>query len=83
MFCAGDRSEETGDLAHYSPGSHLSVFSIRGVRCGALICHDYRYAELYREYKRRGVQLMFYSFHAGNVPPERFRAMREAVGEDL
>jgi hypothetical protein len=30
-------SEETGDLAHYSPGNHFSVFSIRGVRCGALI----------------------------------------------
>lgn len=80
MFCAGDRSEETGDLAHYSPGHHLSVFSIRGVRCGALICHDYRYPELYREYKRRGVQLVFHSYHAGNYPPERFRAMREQVG---
>ena len=26
MFCAGDRPEQTGDLAHYSPGSHFSVF---------------------------------------------------------
>ncbi len=81
MFCAGDRSEETGDLAHYSPGDHFSVFTIKDVRCGALICHDYRYPELYREYKRRGVQLMFHSYHAGNIPPEHFRAMREAVGD--
>jgi predicted amidohydrolase len=81
-FCAGDRSEETGDLAHYSPGDHLSVFEIGGVRCGALICHDYRYPELYREYKRRGVQLVFHSYHAGNIPPERFRAMREQVGAE-
>jgi predicted amidohydrolase len=83
MFCAGDRSEETGDLAHYSPGNHFSVFTIEGVRCGTLICHDYRYPELYREYKRRGVQLIFHSYHAGNIPPERFRAMREAVGAEL
>jgi len=83
MFCAGDRSEETGDLAHYSPGNHFSVFSIKGVKCGALICHDYRYPELYRGYKRMGVQLMFHSFHAGNIPPERFRAMREEVGDGL
>jgi predicted amidohydrolase len=81
MFCAGDRSEETGDLAHYSPGNHFSVFSIKGVRCGALICHDYRYPELYREYNRRGVRLVFHSYHAGNIPPERFEAMRDGVGE--
>jgi predicted amidohydrolase len=80
MFCAGSRSEDTGDLAHYSPGRHFSVFTIRGVRCGALICHDYRYPELYREYKRRGVRLMLHSYHAGNIPPGRFRAMREQVG---
>lgn len=79
MFCAGDRSEQTEDLAHYSPGNHFSVFSIKGVRCGVLICHDYRYPELYREYKRRGVQLMFHSYHAGNIPPERFEAMSDDV----
>lgn len=80
MFCAGDRSGKTGDLAHYSPGDHFSVFKIKGVRCGVLICHDYRYPELYREYKRKGVQLMFHSFHAGNVPPKRLKVMREQVG---
>lgn len=83
MFCAGDASEEAGDLSHYSPGGHFSVFSIRGVRCGALICHDYRYPELYREYKRRGVQMMFHSYHAGGIPSSRFAAMREEVGKDL
>ena len=83
MFCSGDPSGETEDLAHYSAGDHFSVFTIKGVRCGALICHDYRYPELYREYKRRGVRLMFHSYHAGNIPPERFRAMREQVGGGL
>lgn len=81
-FCAGDPSEASGDLAHYSPGNHFSVFTIKGVRCGALICHDYRYPELYREYKRRGVRLVFHSYHAGNVPPERFEAMQDAVGRE-
>ncbi len=83
MFCAGNRAGKTGDLAHYSPGSHFSVFDLRGVRCGALICHDYRYPELYREYKRRGVQLMFHSYHAGHVTPKRFEKLREYVGLDL
>jgi deaminated glutathione amidase len=81
MFCAGDLSGETEDLAHYSPGNYFSVFTIQGIRCSALICHDYRYPELYREYKRRGAQLMFHSYHAGNIPPERFELMRGRVGE--
>ncbi len=82
MFCAGDESGETGDLAHYSSGNHFSVFGISGVRCGALICHDYRYPELYREYKRRGVQLMFHSYHAAHIPAERFQAMQDEVGAE-
>jgi deaminated glutathione amidase len=81
-FCAGDRAEDTDDLAHYSPGGHLGAFEIGRVRCGALICHDYRYPELYREYKRRGVQLVFHSYHAGNIPSETFKAMRKQVGAE-
>ncbi len=73
MFCVGDRSGKTSDLAPYSPGSHFAVFEIKGVRCGALICHDFRYDELYREYKKRGVELMFHSYHAARVSPAKHR----------
>jgi len=79
-FCAGDRAGTTLDLAHYSPGDHPCVFTIRGIRCGILICHEYRYPELYREYKRRKVQLVFHAYHAGNVSPQGLRFMREQVG---
>ena len=79
-FCAGDASEKKGDLAHYSSGNHFSVFDIKGIRCGALICHDYRYPELYREYKRRGVQLMFHSYHAAHVTAERLGLNEAAIG---
>ncbi len=80
LFCAGDAESRTGDLSHYSPGDHFSVFSIRGIRCGVLICHDYRYPELYREYKKRGVQLVFHSYHAGHVPAEPLGLMRAGIG---
>ncbi len=80
MFCAGDRLGKTGDLAHYSPGDHFSVFNIKGVRCGVLLCHEYRYPELYHEYKRKGVQLMFHSYHAANIKTKQFRAMQDQVG---
>ncbi len=81
-FCGGDASGRTGDLSHYSPGDHACTFSIDGVRCGVLICYDYRFPELYRDYVRRGVQLVFHSFHAANVPPERLAAIKAAVGPE-
>ena len=67
MFCTGNREETTGDLKHYSPGSQFIVFTIKGITCGLLICHDMRYQELYREYKKRGVQLMFHSYYNGKM----------------
>jgi len=79
-FCAGDSTGLTGDLAHYTPGDHFAVFEIKGVRCGVLVCHDYRYPELYRAYHRLGVRLMFHGFHAGGLPPEPFADMEAGVG---
>jgi predicted amidohydrolase len=82
-FCAGDPDGQSGDLARYTPGDHFSVWEIKGVRCGALICYDYRYPELYREYKRQGVELVFHSFHAANASPERVATIGKAIGPEL
>jgi predicted amidohydrolase len=82
-FCSGDPEGSTGDLAHYSPGDHFSVWSIDGICCGALICFDYRYPELYRGDKSLGVELVFHSFHAGNASPERMASIASAIGPDL
>lgn len=82
-FCSGDPDERSGDLAHYSPGSHFSTWSIDGVRCGALICYDYRFPELYREYKKLGVQLVFHSFHAANASPGRIAEIGSAIGTEF
>jgi deaminated glutathione amidase len=79
-FCSGDPGEQSGDLAHYSPGSHFSVWSIDGVWCGAMICYGYRYPELYREHKKCGVQLVFHSFHAARASPRRIATISAAIG---
>ena len=79
-FLGGDPDERSGDLLHYSPGDHFSVFTVNGVRCGVQICYDYRFPELYRQYKGLGVQMMFHSFHAAHASAARFAAMRAAVG---
>jgi len=79
-FCAGDETGNSGDLAHYTPGDHVCLFTINGIRIGTLICHEYRYPELYRDYKRRGAQLILHSFHSGNIDAARFAAIEAAVG---
>ncbi|MFM9890793.1 MAG: carbon-nitrogen hydrolase family protein [Rickettsiales bacterium] len=78
-FCAGNAKENTGDLKHYSPGDHFSTFTVKGIRCGALICHDYRYPELYRAYKKLGVQMMFHSYHAGGASLATYRQIQKNI----
>jgi deaminated glutathione amidase len=53
----------TSDLVHYSPGDHFVDFEINGVKCGLLICYDVRFPELYREYRKIGVDVIFQSFY--------------------
>ena len=62
-FCTG------GDLRHYSPGDHFVTFDVNDVRCGLLICYDIRFPELYRQYKKLGVLLMFHSFYNARQKP--------------
>ena len=81
-FCSGDASGMTGDLAHYSPGDHFSVFAIRGIRCGALICVDCRYPDSIARYKRRGVALVFHSFHSSHIEANDFAAREAIVGSE-
>jgi len=83
LFCAGNKEQTSGDLAHYSPGNHFSTFKINGVKCGTLICHDFRYPELYRKYKKMGVELMFHSFHAGHVSPTKYENIKEEIGSEF
>lgn len=61
-YCSGNATGTTGDLAHYTPGNHFSVFDINGVTCGVLICYGFRFPELYREYKQRGYKSCFMDF---------------------
>ena len=82
-FCAGNAKGTSGDLAHYTSGNHFTTFRIKGVKCGAIICHEFRYPELYREYKKMGVELMFHSYHAGNIDLNTYRKMQRQVGKEF
>lgn len=63
QFCTG------GDLNYFSAGDHFAVFEINGIRCGLLICFDVRFPELYREYKKREVEIIFQSFYNARQKP--------------
>ena len=71
MFCTGANSRD-GDLRYYSPGDSFVTFKVGGVTCGLLICHDFRYPELFREYKKKGVQLMLVSFHNARMKLKQY-----------
>lgn len=57
------------DLDYFSAGAHEVVFEINEVKCGLLICFDVRFPELYREYKKLDVQVIFQSFYNARQKP--------------
>jgi len=64
-FLTGNYDEE--DHFHFTPGKRRVIFEIGGVKCGLLICHEWRYPELYRDYKKSGVDLVFQSWYDGGL----------------
>jgi len=58
------------DLAHYEPGDHSVVLEIADVRCGLLICHEWRYPEPYRAYKRKGIEVILQGWYDGGHDEE-------------
>ncbi|MHC4395573.1 MAG: carbon-nitrogen hydrolase family protein [Planctomycetota bacterium] len=53
----------TGDLKVYTPGNHLVTITLKGIKCGFLICYDICYPEMYNIYRHKGIKLMFHSFY--------------------
>ena len=78
LFCTGKNTRD-GDLRYYSPGQEFITFQVRNVCCGLLICHDFRYPELFREYKRQGVELMLVSFHCAGMTRRGFEHYQYSV----
>ena len=69
------------DMKHYLSGEAPLTFQIRGVSCGLMICHEWRYPELYREYMRMNTELVFQSWYDGNLTSSRYRESGKELGE--
>jgi len=61
------------DRLHYSPGRRLVTHTLGGIKCGFLICFDFRFPELWRDYLARGCRLIFVSSYLAS--PRRRRLM--------
>jgi predicted amidohydrolase len=78
-FLTGPMGKE--ETRHYSPGHRPVLFRIKGMKCGLLICHEWRYPELYRQYSRMEARVIFQSFYDGNLSLEAFRHEGKELGE--
>lgn len=69
LLTAGDSGD---DIEYFAPGSRPVIFCLGGIKCALLICHEWRYPELYREYKSMGADLIFQSWYDASVDPDEY-----------
>jgi len=71
----------TMDHLYYSAGEEAIIFELKGFKCGLVICHEWRYPELYREYKKLGAELIFHSWFDGGLTNDEYQEYGKAEGE--
>jgi len=74
-------SPNESDQAHFQAGSNASYFFIKGIKCSLVICHEWRYPEIFRECHNNDVQVVFHSFYDGNLSNAEYHATGEELGE--
>jgi predicted amidohydrolase len=74
-------TDGTSDHLYYSAGEKPVIFQLNGIRCGLVICHEWRYAEFYREYKGLGAEVIFHSWFDGEFDEAAYEAEGKAEGE--
>jgi len=64
-----DKSMLTGgDLKYYTPGDHITMLELKGLKLGFLICYDSCFPEMYNIYRHNGVKIMLHSFYNAHHP---------------
>ena len=69
------------DFDWYKPGTEPGIFYLNEIKCGLLICHEWGYPELYRQYYHLGVELLFQSWYDGNYSEEEYQDEGKNLGE--
>jgi predicted amidohydrolase len=68
------------ELKNFIPGARPVMVRINGVACGFLICHEWRYPELYREYYRMKAEVILQSWYDGNLSREEYETGGKELG---
>jgi predicted amidohydrolase len=79
QILAGTTGSE--DHLYYSKGDKPVIFEIDGIKCGLLICHEWRYPELYRDYKKLGAEIIFHSWYDGGLTEAEYLTKGKSEGE--
>ena len=69
------------DRQFYEPGRRFVTHTLGGIRFGLLICFDFRFPEVWREYLTRGCRLIFLSSYQSK--PKRNRLMEQVAPATL
>ena len=77
-FCTGKEGQL--EHAYYKPGQKAVQFKIKNFTCGMLICHEWRYPDLYREQKQLGTRILFQSWYDGNLSAAEFKKQGRELG---
>jgi len=73
-----DRYDKCFVAEDCTPGNHRVTITLKGIKCGFLICYDLFFPEIYNLYRHKDVELMFHSFYAGD-PRDWFWEILPAV----
>ncbi len=65
---------------YYQSGERFVQFELNGIKCGLLICHEWRYPELYREHMKMGTELLFQSWYDGNLSKKSYLTDGKELG---
>lgn len=60
-----------GDIKHYTGGHSLVTHKLKGIKFGLLICYDFRFPEIYRQYLLKKCRLIFHSFYQTSDKPNK------------
>jgi predicted amidohydrolase len=77
-FCTGNAGEE--EHSYFKAGKKPRQFMVKGIKCGVLICHEWRYPELYREQHGLGTKILFQSWYDGNLTVKHYKKDGKDLG---
>lgn len=69
------------ELNVFSAGDRACIFTVRGVRCGVLICYDNCFPDLYAEYRDLGIEVLFHAFY--NARNSRVTSIADLMAANL